>query len=91
MLSFSISARGFPLVFLAAGAFFCFFALGGVRDRILALPSRLESSSSVSGFGRFFAAGLLVNLGCVVFFTAGFAAAAFFAGALALGFCIWSD
>lgn len=83
MLSFSISARGFPPAFFD-GAFFCFLALGGVVDNI-----ELElapSSSSLSGFARFFAAGFVFNVVCVSFLAAGFVAAAFFAGAFAFGF-----
>lgn len=81
-----------------AEAFFCFFVLGGVLERCEPLPgeslSGARSSSSVSGFGRFFdATGLAfvfsvvcdsfdAAFGAVTFFAAGLGAVA----ALALGF-----
>ena len=81
-----------------AEAFFCFFVLGGVFERCEPLSSEsrsgAESSSSVSGFGRFFEAtgltwvfsvvcdNLDAALGAAVFFIVGLGAVA----ALALGF-----
>lgn len=93
--SFSTSLNAFIALFFGADAFFCFFALGGVFDRSEALcgsRSEAESSSSVSGLGRFFGAVLLevdFNVACDIFFGAAFGAAAFFVaglGAAALAF-----
>src|SRR4029453_1601386 len=76
MLSFSISARGLPLDFLAAGAFFCFLVLGGVWDIIEpeSKPSFIAESpsSSLPGFGRFFVAGFAFRVACNIFLGAGF-------------------
>jgi len=95
MLSFAISCRGFPLLFFA-GAFFCFFELGGVLESREAscVESMSEggSSSSLSGFGRFFEAGLVTVFKVLwtSFLGAAFVAlgapAAFFGAALALAF-----
>ena len=99
--SFSNSAKGFPPIFFGPGAFFCFFALGGVADRALSscteLTSGAESSSSESGFGRFLEAcfGFSDSVVCVAFLGAtafgafgalGAFGAVAFAGALDLGF-----
>ncbi len=62
MLPFSTTWRGFPACFFGAGSFFCFFALGGVFERLdpscRDSPSPGELSSSLSGLGRFFGAVL---------------------------------
>jgi len=76
MLSFSISRNGFDVLPFFAGAFFCFFELGGVfesKDASLA-ESRLEgrslSSSSLSGFGRFFETAFALRVVWTIFFGA---------------------
>ena len=83
--SFSISRRGLAPVFLGPGAFFGLFALGGVLDRSESScndGSPSESSSSVTGFGRFF---VVFNVVCDIFFGAAFGAAAFFGAGLGFG------
>ena len=67
--SFSISRRGFAPIFFGAGAFFCFFALGGVADKSESscIEGGSSSSSSLSGFGRFLETGLTFNLVCDAF------------------------
>ena len=87
------------MLFFGAGAFFCFFALGGVLERSESScresRSGAESSSSVSGFGRFFeATGLVLAVSVIcVFFGAALGAAAFlfsaFGAALALGLAFY--
>lgn len=81
--SFSFSCRGFAPAFLAVGALFCFFALGGVIERtepsLCNIFSGVNCSSSESGLGRFetvgFAFGFKVV--CAIFFGGALAAAAF--------------
>jgi hypothetical protein len=78
------------------GAFFCFFALGGVLDRSESLPrasrSDPEPSSSLAGFARFFDAVFVVfRVDWTSFFTpapafGAFAAGAFLAAVFAFGF-----
>ena len=98
MASFSTSRRGFAPIFLGPGAFFCFFELGGVTERRESSCSEGfsegESSSSVSGFGRFFeVSGFVLSVVCDIFFgaalgNAGFLGAAFGAALVfGLGFC----
>ena len=76
---------------LGTCAFFCFFALGGVVESTESSSfgsfSGVDSSSSESGFGRFFkAAGLTFDCAfkvvCAVFFDGAFAAVAFLGAAL---------
>jgi hypothetical protein len=99
--SFWFSCSGFAPVFFAAGAFFCFLALGGVIDRME--PSLGETSSgpncssSESGLDRFFeAAGFTFGFRvvCAIFFAGALAAAAFlgaaFDTALGLGLDFYS-
>ena len=86
-------------LFFGAGAFFCFFALGGVFESSESScnesSSEADSSSSESGFGRFFDAAdfaIGFNVVCDIFFGAALGAAAFLgaglgaAKALAFGF-----
>lgn len=78
------------MFFFGTGAFFCFFALGGVLERSESSwmeGSDFESSSSVSGLGRFFDdAGFFgFKVVCDTFVDAALGAAAAFLGA-ALGF-----
>ena len=87
MASFSTSRRGLAPIFFGPGAFFGLFALGGVLERSESScneGSASESSSSVSGFGRFF---VFVGFNVVwdIFFGAVFEAPAFFGAALGLG------
>lgn len=93
MASFSISFRAFVALFFGAGAFLCFFALGGVLERSESScresRSGAESSSSVSGFGRFFDAaafGLALSVVCDIFLVVALGAAAFFGAALGAAF-----
>ena len=84
--SFSTSRSGFDPTFFGPRAFFCGFAVGGVLDRSESSCMdgfSTESSSSVSGFGRFCeAAGLAFRVVCDVFFGPGLKAV----GLLAAGF-----
>lgn len=83
--SFSTSRRGLAPIFLGPGAFFGLFALGGVFDRSESScneGSPSESSSSVSGLGRFF---VVFNVVCDIFFGAAFGAPAFFGAGLGFG------
>jgi hypothetical protein len=81
------------------GAFFCFFALGGVLDRSESLPkesrSDPEPSSSLVGFARFFDADFVVfRVDWTSFFApapafgafGAFAVGAFLAAVFAFGF-----
>lgn len=83
--SFSTSRRGFAPIFFGPGAFFGLFALGGVLERSESScdeGSPSESSSSVSGFGRFFVGFSVV---CDIFFGAALGARGFFRAALGFG------
>lgn len=96
MLSFSIVSRGFPAAFFAAGAVFCFLALGGVFDNIVSSSSAAPSSSptsssSLSGFGRLLGTDLVFSVVWDSFLGAAFGLAALlaagaFLGAAAFGF-----
>jgi hypothetical protein len=83
-LSFSSSARGTPDDFFTSGIFFRFFALGGVFEK----PETLSGSSSLSTISRFFGAGFVLRVVCVIFFGAARLAAGFFAGATFVFFYI---
>ena len=85
--SFSTSRRGFAPIFFGPGAFFGLFALGGVLERSESScnegsRSPSESSSSVSGLGRFFGGFSVV---CDIFFGAALGAPAFLGAALGFG------
>lgn len=89
MLSLAISCKGFPPLFFV-GIFFCFLALGGVfESREASCRESMPeggSSSSLSGFGRFFVAGLTVfKVLCTNFFEEAFVAFGM-VGFLAAGF-----
>jgi len=78
-----------PPDFFGAGAFFCFFALGGVLERretsFIETSSSPEFSSSESGFDRFFGAALdfsVVWVSCLGAALGLEVAAAFFGAAL---------
>jgi hypothetical protein len=84
-----------PLL-LVVGAFFCFFALGGVLESPDPSPNDTSegtpsSSSSLSGLARFFkAVDFSANVVCVIFFVAGFdafGAGVFLGTVFALLFC----
>ncbi len=92
--SFSTSRRGFAPIFFGACAFFGLFALGGVLERSESScneGSPSESSSSVSGLGRFFV-GLSVVcdnfFGGPAFFGAALGFGLAFGLAAALGFAL---
>lgn len=91
--SLRMGSRGPLEAFLAAGAFFCFFALGGeFESKESSSRSGSEFSSSESGLGRFFegAAFVVLRVVCVSFFdAAGALVVAFFAAAGALAL-IWT-
>jgi hypothetical protein len=83
MLSLAISCNTCPAGFLT-GAFFCFFASGGVFDSIDISPAESTSdggsSSSLSGLGRFLVAGLVAFIVvCTSFLVVPFAALGAFA------------
>lgn len=91
--SFSFSCRGFPPVFLGAGALFCFLALGGVIERIepswFDISSGFGCSSSESDFGRFFetvAFAFGFEVVCAIFFGGALASAAFFGAVFLVAF-----